>query len=386
MIQLKKKENSNIILKPTKNNFHSLIIELSTFGRVLGIDLCDKSKKTNTSNILWQLLTQSVLLGSSLYLSSQIILQHKAERSDLSMDMYCFSGAFMALILCIQIFIIFYHQDLLRSLFDRCEAFYKKKKDSNLTKCEFEVINGNINHIIRGLEIMAYVNPVCLTSLSIIVSMIVKQFQFILPVYHRYEWMNRIHWIICLDSFFFLFSFFFNRVLFFVMCLFATLCHNIGGEYKCLAATVKKIQKNNKGSIDSWNELNSIGQRHAKVLEMVKDLDITFSKPLLASEIISVTCIPLFGISCWLDTSVFSGGVGATFVFFFLSFISLLGQYIGSCAENFSTALSECDWIKFSAWERKQLALMMLMAQKPVGVRSGGFYYVNHGQLTQVSN
>lgn len=128
----------------------------------------------------------------------------------------------------------------------------------------------------------------------------------------------------------------------------------------------------------------SIGRQHSELIQMVKHVNLIFSNSLLTNELFCITCVPFVGVLV-LTNQYFNIAFAVIFLILFNMTYSFLGQKVIDSANKFSEVIYNCDWTQFSTWNRKQLVLIMLMAQQPVGIKSGGFHYVDYRQLTQVS-
>lgn len=304
------------------------------------------------------------------------------------MDVFTISGCTMCSITCFQVFMLFRSQRMLRSLFDRCTVFHQARVTSKGRKQTFEQVNGTIAKPIALMHGLSYANPIFLTGASLVVTLILKRVHFALPMYRTADWMTKPHWAVLLSCLLIMTIFYFNRVMVFTFSLFTIFVHEIAGEYKCLGLAINDLSLLAEEESDDKQvseQLNGIGARHSNLLTMLSDLNDLFSTSLLASELFSIVGIPLCGFSFLFRDSSVTAGVGAAFTVLFKILYSLVGQHIITSANQFEAALYECNWIEFSPWNRKQLALMMLLAQKPVGLRSGGFHYVDHAQLMSVS-
>lgn len=384
---------SPIGLRP-EEDFVDLRELQSNFGYILGIQLVQERKQSRINfeklKYVLHLIAQLVLFTFCYFLMSRMIQAHKQSQSVLSLDVYSLCGSIMFLIMSFEACTIFYYQPLLCKLLNQCEQMYRLEGSAGWMSATYKQCSGSIHQKIRIMHLMSMGDPIFLKTAAIIMCLVTKKVHLALPVYTLAGWMEELKWAVFFNIIVVVLSFYFNRVLFYFFSLFTILVHHVAGEYKYLSLAVREIQviKHNEISSEKMEvtgQLKIINKRHSNVIDMINNLDTIFGLPFLASEIFCIVGIPLVSYGLLIDQSVLNASIGSLFVLLFSMFYSFLGQYIITSAEEFETAVNECEWLDFKPSERKFLAYIMQMAQKQLGIRSAGFHLVDHKQLMQVN-
>lgn len=368
-------------------NFTKLRNQQAKIGTKFGIHLTNEGAKQNFTSFMLIAVAQLFEISFIIFLFVQLIAHHLRNKGIPMMDICSINTAVTTVVVTYQTWIMYHYQALLRSLFDRCENFYQVRDDEKWISKSFEDVNGTINRSTTLMSKLGNFNVVLFPAIGIIASLIIKEFQFFVPTYNVFEWMNNFYWVLVFNLLFICLAIYYNHTLFLSLNIFRIIVHHLAGEYNYLCSALQDIETISCDS-DHFEQISKkltcIGRRHSKILEMIKDMDTIFSRCLLAIEMYCVIAIPLMFFS-FQELQFLAIALGFLFEIIFNSIYSICGQQIINGAEEFGSALYECDWLTYSPWNRKELALIMLMAQKPVGIRSGGFYFVNFVQLLKVS-
>lgn len=381
----------------TENEFINLRRQQSSFGKIIRINLSQDNNESQPNKIfqfLFQFMAQIALLWYCFFLYFQLITEHQVGNGDLSIDLFTICATAMILVLSLHSLTLFHKQKRVRSLLNRCESFYITSSEQNFgvytsddheIESNFEQINGSIKKLINILHILSYQNPVFLLSMALILSLVMRDLVFVFPTYNPTKWKENLRWAILINAGYVLFSFYFNRILLYALSLFTILVHHIAGEYKCMTITLQKLSTQNSGNLRKiYKGLTKITDRHSNLLQMLNDIDNVFNIPLLASEMFCIVSIPLVGFTFLYARDALSIGVGTISLLAFKISYCFLGQRVTTSAVKFESAVYECEWLEFDPDARKQFRLILQLAQKSVGVTSGGFHYINHSQMTQV--
>ncbi|XP_011298812.1 odorant receptor 85f isoform X2 [Fopius arisanus] len=135
-----------------------------------------------------------------------------------------------------------------------------------------------------------------------------------------------------------------------------------------------------KEESNNWRKLKGMVKRHVHLIELVDKLEGTFNMIILAQLIMSAVLICIMGLQVIiaLKTGDMFAAVKANIVLSSLMSQLFLYSYGGDCltTQNASVALAvdKSPWYKASAVTMKNVAFIMMRANKPIYVTAGKFF------------
>lgn len=164
----------------------------------------------------------------------------------------------------------------------------------------------------------------------------------------------------------------------------------ISAQYKTLShrimssCTVTTITPTNDGKTVRRSVLDEVGAKHADLLTQINQLSSIFTHMLMFNEALAVLAIVVSMVTFQYASNEVGFGVSAAFVGSSSLVYPFLGQEISSSAEDFAEMVFYGDWLNLSHSNRKKLSLILMVAQKPVGIETGGFHFANFLEIGQV--
>ncbi|XP_063992721.1 uncharacterized protein LOC135170647 [Diachasmimorpha longicaudata] len=150
-----------------------------------------------------------------------------------------------------------------------------------------------------------------------------------------------------------------------------------------------EILQNDFADIDIGQEepgtskkLKDMVNRHVHLIELVDKLESTFSMIILAQLIMSAVLICIMGLQVIiaLKTDDMFAAIKANIVLSSLMSQLFLYSYGGDCLTTQTTsvvhAIYKCSWYDTSSLMRKNIAFIMMRANKPIYVTAGNFFYM----------
>ncbi|XP_023948177.2 uncharacterized protein LOC112053110 [Bicyclus anynana] len=116
-------------------------------------------------------------------------------------------------------------------------------------------------------------------------------------------------------------------------------------------------------------------ERHALILDIIKNLKALYSMPIGVNFGSNAVCISLFFYLPLPEWLMFTPILFYCFLVFFL--YCFLCQRLINASEHFENAIYSCGWEKFELNEKKTIYLMLLLAQKPVTLLAADIIPVN---------
>lgn len=388
-------------------NFQELRRRHEYFAKFQGIDV--KSPKITRKKIGLCLLYHAILYGNSGIGIFFMFYEHKyaPEHTNFFGDIRCSMIVMGALCIASCGLFLFTNQNKLNGLLDYCEKLSKNaefKEDSMLK-------------IVKFLHALAFIiSSSC--GLGIVAMLIVfKDRRLPTPIYYPEKFISNTPFYICLCLYQTIWTLALWLYYSFFFATYIVMVEHISTQYKILSnriknlneehksqientkettseqknmSTVKKIDENSTETdysfLDTTAELNEIGQLHAELLENIGEANTMFRLPLLFNEGFVILCITMNGILILYELKDVVFVIENFCVMIGSLIYPYLGEKISSTAEDFADAIYECQWLRVSPLLRKKVALLLMMAQMPVGFNSGGFHYSNYLEISQVNN
>ncbi|XP_034840563.1 odorant receptor 49a-like [Maniola hyperantus] len=116
-------------------------------------------------------------------------------------------------------------------------------------------------------------------------------------------------------------------------------------------------------------------ERHALILDIIKNLKALYSMPIGINFGSNAVCISLFFYLPLQEWVMFTPILVYCFLVFFL--YCFLCQRLINASEVFENAIYSCGWEKFDLKEKKTVYVMLLVAQKPVTLLAADIIPVN---------
>ncbi|XP_045785048.1 odorant receptor 59b-like [Maniola jurtina] len=116
-------------------------------------------------------------------------------------------------------------------------------------------------------------------------------------------------------------------------------------------------------------------ERHALILDVIKNLKALYSMPIGVNFGSNAVCISLFFYLPLQEWVMFTPILVYCFLVFFL--YCYLCQRLINASEVFENAIYSCGWEKFDLKEKKTVYVMLLLAQKPVTLLAADIIPVN---------
>ncbi|THK32904.1 odorant receptor 49b [Diachasma alloeum] len=133
---------------------------------------------------------------------------------------------------------------------------------------------------------------------------------------------------------------------------------------------------------DNSKKLRCMVDRHVHLIELVEKLESTFSMIILAQLIMSAVLICIMGLQVIiaLKTDDMFAAIKANIVLSSLMSQLFLYSYGGDCLTTQNTsvvhAVYKSSWYETSSMMRKNIAFIMMRANKPIYVTAGNFFYM----------
>lgn len=358
----------------------------SIFGGVLGIDASKGHREKNKiqTNIILQFITQLIIYGYILFLYLLMIEAHIDARAIFSVDLFVLCSSTLTFILSVHAFILFKNRFRIEDLLNQCENL---GHTPNGFKPQLTTPNDSIIKLTQALLKLSYANPIFYFCFVVITLMCTQDVVYAFPTYESKYWEKSLLSFVVINGGYILLTFLFNRILFCTFSLFTILVYYVTSEFKCLSVILLELSqsKHIQNANSTSTILNQIIERHSNLIQMVKDVDKIFSIPLLTSEMFCIICIPLVGFTLFYVDDCFNVALGAIFVVFFKLSYCVYGQQIIDSAFEFEMALHNSNWLVLDPNLRRTLLFSIRIAQKPIGISSGGFHFINHSQMTKVN-
>lgn len=157
----------------------------------------------------------------------------------------------------------------------------------------------------------------------------------------------------------------------------------ITNQYKELNKSLHSLQSL-KSNLAKARQLDLIGHKHSELLKNLEIFSSIYMIPLLMNEFLCIVCSLAPLVMFIYNTNEIVSAAAAATVPCFNSIYPILGENVSSAAVDFALVASDINWIYLSNRNRKKLSMIIMMAQKPVGISSGKFHYSNHLEITQV--
>lgn len=251
--------------------------------------------------------------------------------------------------------------------------------------CQTVATQENANQIISVKTVklfhsFAYSVPIYSSLGSIFLYYTTKVPQMPIALYYVPELMNNFITFTAIFLFQTIVNLVFWKYTCFILTTYILLIKHASGQYKMLSESVKKLTCRSNES----DEVNHIGKLHSELLENLRETSTLFNRILILNELFCILCIviAIIILTYEFEQAVFGFAV---LLITALSFqYPLLGEEVSSRAEDFSKAVYECDWLELTVDNRKKIALIFMMLQKPVGNSSGGFHHSNFREVSQI--
>lgn len=272
--------------------------------------------------------------------------------------------------------LIFKCKDDIGGLLSFCEEVSKKG-----------VLNENrLFKVVKIIHNLKFVVPLNLTIGTAILTLVVNERILPFPLLYPAIVKTDIKFYTAIFLIQIVFDYVIWQLSIFVMTTYIIVTQHILAEYEDLQAELLTINTSLDAKI--YKKLEQIGGRHSNLLKILNDTSEIFKMPLLLTECQVIFGYVMCGITLFISSNaldlVFAGVCGG---FSAMNLIyPVLGERISSSAEKFEAAIYEVDWLAITPRARKELTLMLKMAQKPVGISTGGFHFCNHMEIAQVRN
>lgn len=339
------------------------------FGKFQGLKLSGEPVRFSKLRfIIHQMgLGQMFLMGAVL-----MVLKHLEDENQFLSDCRTLNTCFGQS--CVQFYglILYLNQDKLRSLMSWCEdASDNGRFDEEST---FKVV--------KFLYYLSYLQAFCHSINPILVGFVTNQRLLPVPVYfvdqvwgstggYILVFASQVYGVICLWQYGS-----------FLLATFYVLVKHISGQYTRLSSLLKEV--GNESEAKTIDQIEEIGMLHSELLMKIKEISSIFKIVLLLNEAVGVICVV---ISVAIMRYEREETLFAVMVFFFgVSNFAYpyMGEEICSSAEKFALATMESNWLNLSTKQRKKLAMIILVSQKPVGLSTAGFHFSNYLEISQV--
>lgn len=354
------------------SNFSELQKRHNSFGKLIGINLSPNVGHCWTYELVFALF-QFFVYSYSLLDFIFLISEHKEGRGSFFSN--CRAIIVLMATICTGLpgILLHVHQKELFNLMNWCETVHNHKyvNDQKLFK------------LFSRFRKLAIIVPICHLSSAILTSVIQRKRQFPLTLYHSKESLQDTRVFISIFICLTMHNYTFQQYTFFGLSTFSIIVKSFSKQYHTLSESIKNLATV-KSDTGVGKDLDSIGKLHSTLMENIKVFSSIYRIPLILNEYLCIVCviIPFLIVFYEPDEHVF---IGSAIVVVTVSLIyPIFGEELSNNALNFVMATNECDWISLSNENRKKLAFILLMAQKPVGVSSGGFHYSNYIEIAQV--
>lgn len=355
--------------------FQTIRSHHNNFAWTLGIQISCNPTVNPRLKLNFCILSQIILLVHITIVFGFMIYEHFVERAYFLGD--CRSAIIMAGVTCITTFgLIFYlEQKNLTKLFDWCEKIVPNedfKQELSLST-------------IRFLHNFSYSVPILSSLGSIGMNFFVAERQMPIAIYSLPEVTRNFEYYMMIFIFHNCVNLVFWKYTCFVLSTFVILVKHLSGQYKMLTKVMGRLGVESKNHAACSQKLDLIGLKHSELILMLKETSRIYRVILILNELFCIICIvvSITILAYEFEEAVF--GFAVILITALSLQYPLLGEEVSSTAEEFCRTVYECDWVHFSNRNRKKLALILLMAQQPVGVSSGGFHNANYLEVSQVS-
>lgn len=199
-------------------------------------------------------------------------------------------------------------------------------------------------------------------------------------IYGNWYWFE----IMCIEQL--ITAYWVFRVVIIFVSNYIILSQHCSGQFRILSCAIRQLKDGSQSVEEKRDLLRKIQQFHEELLNNIGVVDSVFTVSLIMNKLQSVVLITFIG-SLFLATEgeYMTKFSGSSCVVMFLVY-PFFGQSIIDEADDFFVATYDCDWLELPIKDRKSLLLIMLMAEQPTGLTSGGLNYTNFMELTDVSS
>lgn len=131
--------------------------------------------------------------------------------------------------------------------------------------------------------------------------------------------------------------------------------------------------------------LNDIGRQHTELLDIVDKFNHAFKFSLMLIEFFIVIGCTVFGVIVEYDQAEWIFGVQCLSITCICFIFPIYGQRVTQSSEDFEMVITAFRWDLLSSRDRKKVVLLKMMAQREIGMSSGGFHFSNYTQMISVS-
>lgn len=244
----------------------------------------------------------------------------------------------------------------------------------------------------RLLYRLGFIIPIWDATAAIMVSLVRWEHHTPIPMHYPQELMDDFKYYVLLFIWQLFFNFAFWQIILFLVCTYIILVQHIQAQYQALGRKLRELtdaaqlkKANAKGSdVEFSKQLDTIGREHAELLQIIGDTNKIFEFSLIINEFFAIVCITIALITFQYEQEETVFACQCVLLFSIYLIYPYLGQEITTTAEDFADAGIECNWVDLSVVNKKKLGLIVMMAQQPVGLSSGGFHYSNYLEMSQV--
>lgn len=273
--------------------------------------------------------------------------------------------------------ILFYHRKKVYSLLNWCETI----------STEMEGDQQKYYKTIKNFQLIKIINVMFLMLCPIVTYIVTKERVLPVPFYVVEELSSgtRSFALLCVTEVIANFVFWQSNV--FTLSFFYIMVQYVSNQYITLGQKIMKscclitVGENTNGK----SMLDEIGAKHSELLAKLNEFSSIYNVILLFNEVLAVFAFVVSIVTFQYAINEAGFGLSALFVGSQCLIYPYLGQQIGSSAEYFArTVAYNEDWLNLSPTNRKKLALIMMVAQKPAGIKTGGFHFSDFLEIGQV--
>lgn len=314
------------------------------------------------------------------FFGGQAIEEHLKGRRSFFSDAQVYCGLIVVASNIYAIDLLFLKRNEISKLIDWCEGLYARKESKKLREIHQKIFARN-NRKIREIIKITLLMTLIKVSFPNVAALMSKFFAevpvFPTPMYSLEGWIQEYPWY---QIIFLAHS---GTIVYYctnvqaILTLYIIISSHIVAQIDYLTQIIRTMK--------AEDDFDCLIDLHSDILTQIEKLSNCFSIPMLSTEANAMSNFVFFGLMI-VRRSEYHMIILNSFNLSVCALYSHFGQQITDRSMEIADALYESCWLEMKVAERKKVLLLIQMAEKPRGVKSGGFYFISYSQFTDVSS